>query len=507
MSDDSASDAAPDSPAPERPARPTFIAAEEATAAPPEEPTAAPPEEATAAPYEKLVAAWRRRSRRLSWPLLAGAAAAVAILAVVTVAVIPGEPDGPGPREKLNVGSLAVPKATRDPVPRGAIVTKYPPACGVPKATAHEVVPGSDADGRAGGLFTNASNGSCLWYALNDGDERRGIVLDGDRLRKERVLNVDMALTTATAVASPIGEAMRQVDYGVGATRASSASRIVTGLGDEARAGYSPAIDAGAFVRFRVGNMAVSVIYHGWDRKGKDPARRAMPERAAMTGALKAASGIAKSLGVATPSTPSFAPPRATTPPIRRPPKPCDTVKGETLRKVANGAHREGSDAAPFGPPQGTNPVLAPAPMATDTCRWTARTPITSDQLDGSVRELEVTIAAVADRGPGTAIQLATREYLRHHHNARDSRRDGTSNPQQGFMAIGGLGDQAFAVYGRHPNGYLETPGRVVFRLRNVLVQVSYASAYHDPDPLTRNEAINGAYTVALDVATALSHS
>lgn len=43
-----------------------------------------------------------------------------------------------------------------------------------------------------------------------------------------------------------------------------------------------------------------------------------------------------------------------------------------------------------------------------------------------------------------------------------------------------------------------------MFRLRNVLVQVRYHANSQDADPLTMTEAINGAYTVALDVAEAL---
>jgi hypothetical protein len=459
-------------------------------------PTFLPAEEPDVAPA-------RRRSNRR---LLAGVGATTALLVLVVVVLLPHDPDGPGAREVLNVGSLAAPKAARDLVPSGPIVTKYPAACGVPDAVARELVPGSRPGGRERGLFADTSKGVCLWYALNDGEEQGGFVPDGNRLRKERVLHVDIVLGKASSFASPIGGAMEQIDRGPVGAPTDAALRVVTGLGEEARAGYSPALDEGAFVRFRVGNAAVLVNYGGWDRKGKDPAQRQLPEKTAMAGALRAAAGIAKNVGVPTRSTPSFALPQAAAPVIQRLPKPCDTVSAETLRKVANGAYRERGVTSLVAPSPGTVPDQAPAAMRGDACRWTTHTATsTSLEAKDSARNVEVTIAAVSGRQPGSAVQFATREYLRQHHNARDGKKDGTINLQQGFTAISGLGDQAFVVYGEHPGGGNESPGRVVFRLRNVLVQVRYFSDSQDDDPLTRSEAINGAYTVALDVAGSLS--
>lgn len=416
----------------------------------------------------------------------AGAAATVAVLAVAFLTF--GEPDGPGAREDLNVGSLATPKATRDAVPRGPIFTTYPAACGVPDGTARDLVAGSDPGGRESGPFANRSEGHCTWYALNEGEEKGGFVFDSGQLRKERVLTVDIHLNEGRPQVSAIGEAMQAMRSESVATGSRVPDRMVTGLGEEAWADYSPALDEGALVRFRIGNAAVSVNYHGWDRTGKDPARYQIPEQQAVDGALTAAAGIAKNLGMPARTPPAFALPQATAPPIRRTPRPCDTVTDETLRKVANGAHRErGGSATVIGQAAGT---------AEDTCEWTADTPAgdTPDAKE-SGRHLAVTIAMTTDPHAGTATHLTTREYVRRYHDAREG---------PGFMPVGGLGDQAFTAYGNEPYGGGEPAGRVVFRSRNVLVEVRYLADSDDDDPLTMSEAVSGAYTVALDVARSL---
>jgi hypothetical protein len=433
---------------------------------------------------------------RLDRRVLLGAGAAVTVLVLVLAFLLSREPEGPGAREDLNVGTLATPKAVRDLVPQGPIITTYPAACGVPDDTARDLVRGSEPGGRESSPFADTSEGHCMWYALNEGDEKGGIVPDSDRLRKERVLTVDISLSEATSQGSAIGRAIWETHREPVGAGARAVRRTVTGLGEEAWASYSPALDVGAFVRFRVGNANVSVTYDGWDRTGKDPVRRQIPEQAAVDGALTAAAGIAKNLGVPTPASPGFARPQATSPPIRRLPKPCDTVTDETLRKVANGAYRErGGSASIFAPAGGTT-IVGAAGTAEDTCEWTAGTP-TGDTLEAkdSGRHLTVVIAMATDPHPGAATHIATREYVMRHHDARGGQR---------FMPVGGLGDQAFTAYGNASGGGSELAGRVVFRLRNVLVVVRYHANSDDDDPLTPNEAVNGAYTVALDVARSL---
>jgi hypothetical protein len=493
-------------------------AAGEAPQERPREEVASAPEPTSARPPDQW---WR--STRLLIGAGGGAAVAIALVVLLSTALVPGDdaPETrPGARKDLMLGSLATPKTVQDPVPKGPMISKIPKACGVAAKTARELVPGSDAGGRERGLFANTDPGHCRWYALNDGEERRGFVPNTPALRKERVLYVDIALNEASALASAVGSAMESVRtektrigrVDPAATNLPGAPRpVVSGLGEEAWLRYSPAVDEGATAGFRVGNAYVTVQYTGWDRKGDDPVQRQVPEDAAVAGVLKAAAGVAKNIGVQTPSTPSVAPqgsPRAAaqggqTPPaagraIRRPPRPCDAVSPETLVKVANGAYRE----------RGGSSQLGGFGLTSDTCDWSAQTATydSGEDVPDSQRTLEVTIGVATD--PQLGAVLATREYLRMHLNARDSKPDDTLNQQRGFVALGGLGEQAFAAYGKFPQGGSQAPGRVVFRLRNVVVQVVYHDGgENDEAPLGKDEAINGAYTVALDVLRSLSRA
>ncbi|WP_171069159.1 hypothetical protein [Actinomadura geliboluensis] len=179
----------------------------------------------------------------------AAVAAALALVLCVAAAVtaVAAQRSGPG---GISDGPLTAAPATADPVPAGRIVKKPPANCGVSKATAARLAPGSDPDAEKGGLFRQGGPGSCMWYSLDDGKAKCDFCT-GD-FRNERVLNVGIALAESR-LQSPISEALRQMDETPGLARSSARPEIVEGLGEEATARYSAETESeGATVKFRV---------------------------------------------------------------------------------------------------------------------------------------------------------------------------------------------------------------------------------------------------------------
>lgn len=70
---------------------------------------------------------------------------------------------------------------------------------------------------------------------------------------------------------------------------------------------------------------------------------------------------------------------------------------------------------------------------------------------------------------------------------------------------MSGLAEETFAAYGGGQVNYEgEGVGTVVFRIRDVLVKVTY-SELRDHKPMPQKMAIENAYQVAEDVATKLN--
>lgn len=417
----------------------------------------------------------------------AAVAAALALVLCVAAAVtaVAAQRSGPG---GISDGPLTAAPATADPVPAGRIVKKPPANCGVSKATAARLAPGSDPDAEKGGLFRQGGPGSCMWYSLDDGKAKCDFCT-GD-FRNERVLNVDIALAESR-LQSPISEALRQMDETPGLARSSARPEIVEGLGEEATARYSAETESeGATVKFRVGNAVATVRYRGWDAMGDE--RRTIPKKTALDGAFAAAAETAKSMGTAAQPVLSQVK-HPVTPPVRHVPKPCDAVPAATVEKVARDAYRRRAGASLF-------PALNWPGTSMDGCTWRARTSRYSDQ--GQSRTLTVAIIVEDDGVPGLGPFTAARRYLGLYENLRAGDTPG-SDKFSGFEPLAGPGDRAFAVTRVARSSSSGDEGFVVFQKRNLLVEVSYQGA-DEETPLSGSRLVDSAYTVAVAVERSL---
>lgn len=286
--------------------------------------------------------------------------------------------------------------------------------------------------------------GDCEWYSRHPGDVR------------ERRLDVTVKIWPATAgdtSAVSIGPRIAYVkttpiSNALSAFGQTAARQTVLGLGEEAFADSRRTV-----VDFRVANAVVTVGYQDSGLLAK--------KKSALDGALRAAADTAKSLGTsAGPRLGSTAPASTT----RHLPDPCATVPAGLRTRLVKGAT---------------------AMPDTNSCTWTSER-----------RTLKVTLLSEPDSAPGGAVRAAIRDYLQRHYDAR-AEQPVSAHDRKYFHALTGPGDQAFASWVE--NG---TPGRVVFRVRNVVVEVGYTG---DADhPLTKDQAVNGAYAAAIDVARAL---
>jgi hypothetical protein len=321
----------------------------------------------------------------------------------------------------------------------------------------------------------------------------------GDR---ERVLEATVTVAdgqTPVAGQSMAGNALRQLGPASAAEiTAGTPSRTVTGLGDEARYTYSPAVRAsggateGASLRFRAGTVIVAVRYRGRDFSDDGPQRQ-VPEAEARRAVLAAASDAARALG--TPARPVFAEPAPTgPPPVRHVPRPCDLVPASLAERLAPGAVRRRGAS----PVTAADQVSAAYGQASDTCVWdSAPTCCLGEATDHRPeRHLSVTVRSFAEWRRGIAVRLAARDYLQLYYDARDGA------GHTGFRAVRGLGDQAYAVYRADDAMDDLQDGDVAFRVRNLVIEVGYAGARDEPLP--HGMAVNAAYTVAARARAAL---
>jgi len=388
--------------------------------------------------------------------VIAALAAAVAVAVVLTVLVRGGGAGAP----------LVAPRYGPDPVPALRTLSAHdlPPRCGVRAATVRRYAPG----GHAGA----GRRAHCQWYSLNAGRKRCGFCPSngGDR---ERVLEVVISTgTTPTLGRSAGGDALRALDP-AGLVTAGTPGRTVTGLGDEALYRYSPALDGGATLTFRVGAAVATVTYSGRDFfTHRMPGE--VPEKSAKPAVLAAAADVAGALHAR--ARPAFTPAGPGPVPLRHVPRPCDLVPGAVAGRLAAHATRT---RAPV-PPAIAAAVATQSGLAADTCAWDA------------ARHLSVTLAWRPDRGRTLAVPEATRLYRESHEDARAT----------GVRALRDLGDQAYAAYGAPPD---QRTAEVTYRYRDVIVLVTYSGA--TDAPLPRATALTGAYTAAVHTFAALSGS
>ena len=386
--------------------------------------------------------------------------------------------------------TLATPHTKPDPLPTAKLLTDkdIPDGCGISKATRNKLAPGADNEGD-----------DCRWYSLNAGKDDCDFcpTAAGDR---ERVLDVSVQAEDGVNDISPIGQAMASLDtLRFQADNSSVPFRAVTGLGEDAVARYVPGTtQGGGTVIFRYRNAVVTANYHGRDISGKNRRQQQVPKREALHAALRAATDVAAHLGTDVPSKPKITTPPAAPPALTKTPKPCDMVPETTLDQVAPGAHRSGQPGSAFGGTVG----FARQNATMRTCVWRV-TPIccADDGSDeGPERGLAVSVIPLPDRSRSGA-QEATRLFRRMHYDTRYIQTSGQQN--NAFRMLTGPGDQAFRTYRIDPDGSDEPVAQVIFRVRNVLVAVEYSGA-DDERTIPRKQAIDSAYTVAVQAAKSL---
>ncbi|MBO2452355.1 hypothetical protein J4573_35060 [Actinomadura barringtoniae] len=379
------------------------------------------------------------------------AAMAAAVTAVVLTVVLSSS--GKASEGGRGEGRLASPAFTADTVPVSQGLKKGD--CGLSKGTAQELVPGVKKSG----------DRSCDWF--------------GD----DRFLTVDDGLSGAPPVVTSSADTLYAISP--------RPPKRFSGLGDDealARTS-SPYGKAEAEISLTLRGSYTRVTYGG----------RGLTETKAEAGALKAATDIAKNLGApAKPSPSGTTPVGGAAPGFAALPRVCDTVPGDALDRLVRGADRSRGEANQ----ELTQMFAQLRGGATDTCEWNASGPAGA-KVDRN-RVLQVTVGSVPDWEPGAGARAITRAYLRLHGEARG---DGTgkAGAAERFHALKGLGDQAFGGTWSQYQNY----GRVVFRLRNVLVDVLYRGEDTQSKTLYRTDlpgdkALAGAYTAALGIAGVL---
>ncbi|MEU8347633.1 hypothetical protein AB0C74_38540 [Spirillospora sp. NPDC048832] len=203
-----------------------------------------------------------------------------------------------------------------------------------------------------------------------------------------------------------------------------------------------------------------------------------LQEGTARDGAFAAASEVVAALG-GRPAQPAIAgAPNPT--PARTVPDLCAAVPKRTLRRLVK-------DDSVTGSTDAGSAALAIKDADTGGCSWRS-----------NGRELAVSAAVVPGSELFDGARLATREYEMRHHDAR-AEETLSVHDRRYFRAVTGLGDQAFAVHVPEV-----IPGEIVFRDGNVVVRVTY-EATDERHPLSRKDAVRGAYAAAQEIAKALN--
>lgn len=380
--------------------------------------------------------------------------------------------------------ALTAPRTRPDPVPTPKPLTEddIPKDCGVSPATRTQLVPGDE------------KAGPCQWYSnRRDTDDCGSCSTKSGGL--DPALEMAVRMSDGDEDVSPIGQAMLSIDtLWTQAAAGSIPFRSVTGLGGEAVARYSPGTDqdGGATVVFRHRNALVTISYRSDSSDGQ------LPEKAALHGALRAAADAAGKLGTDVPSYPRIITPPAGPPALTHVPKPCDAVPETTLDRLVPDANSSREQVPAFGTDIGIT-----GRDVQRTCWWyeTSTRHAGDGSREGAARDLVVSVAPFPDLGRGSGTREATRLFHKVHHDARH-KQAGAAHPNA-FHMLTGPGDQAFGSYETDPRGGTDPAGRVVFRMRNVLVAVQY-SGKDGERTISQKQAVNAAYTAAVRVAKSL---
>lgn len=401
---------------------------------------------------------WRRHVAAVS-AIVAVVGAALVCAVLITLMSVPAP--------------LPVPRTLpRDPVPAERIRWSIPPDCGISAATRKALVP--DATVEAAG-----DGGGCRWYVEKAafGDRSLEVSVTAHHAGPGVPGAADNGDSSTAAAISALS---------VGGAYQGATNTPLTGLGDEAILSETPSGDSpDADVEFRTGNVTVRAEYGVAFVPVKGRARLTGRLRA---GALRAAADVARALGAPAAPKAGAAPARA--PAVHTPASACAVVPSDLRDRLLG---TEDRDAEP-GEDQEDDPYAGGSLLrgARDqTC-----------DLHSDSRKI---IVAITTSTAPTATRDAGREYLRRYLDARAEKPIAGTDARY-FHALSGLGDQAFCAYlaeSSSVNGP-ESPARVVIRVGPALVSVLYGTVtddYADADPLTRDEAVDGAYAVAVKVA------
>lgn len=389
------------------------------------------------------------------------AVACLALVAAVAITLVSVPDPLPAPRT-----------LPHDPVPADRIRWSVPPDCGISVATRKALVPDANVDEAGDG-------GSCRWYV------EQGEV--GDRWLKVSITahhagpGVPGAADTGnSSVAAAISALPVSGSY------QGAKNTPLTGLGDEAILSETPSTDAGfGDVEFRTDNVTVQTEYNIGFVLDKEKVRWAGRLRA---GVLRAAADVARSYGAPAAPKAMAAPARA--PAVHTPASACDVVPSGLRNRLLGKNDRDAEPGDQDDDPYFAGSLLRRA--RDQTC-----------DLDSDSRQL---IVAITTSAAPTAARDAGREYLRRYLDAR-AEKPVAGDDARYFHALSGLGDQAFCAYLAESSSLTgpESPARIVVRVGPALISVAYGAKTDGyADPLTQDEAVDGAYAVAVQAARAV---
>jgi len=391
--------------------------------------------------------------------IVAASAVLLAAAVLITLAAVPSPL--PGPRT-----------LPHDPVPAERIRWSIPANCGISAATLKALSGDASLDSVGGG--------SCTWN--NRDQDGRGDLKVGITAHHAGPGAPGATEQGGSSVAAAI------TALGTGAVYQGATVTPLTGLGDEAVLSETRSSVRFADVSFRTGNVTVRAEY---STEASPYRHKPLSAGELRAGALRAAADVGRALGA--PARPKIAAAPSRAPAVHTPASVCDVVPSDLRDRLLGTEDRQADSGGEHDDPYLSGSLLRGA--HTTTCDL---------QSDG--RELEV---AITTSTAATAVRDVGREYLRRYLEAR-AEKPLAGTDERYFHALSGLGDQAFCAYLEEGGGVsdVESPARVVIRSGTALISVVYGSdtdGYEaDLEPLTREEAVDGAYAVAVRAARAV---
>jgi hypothetical protein len=399
------------------------------------------------------------RGRRRVVALAAGGSVLAIALGVGTALLTEGDMGDGG----VDDDTLAIPR-TADPYPTPSAFSQ-PPNCGVRTATLDKVLPG--------GGSMRQEDGTC-----------RFDIDYGSRSGWQGSLTVGLLAGRSSGPNPSVADAMGLFE----ATADRGAWQDVSGLGDEAAVHHDGNLGITEVV-LRVQGVRAHIVYSARRTKGFD--RKPLDEKPSVDNALLVAADVASALGGEVDS-PTVGSQPASAPALHAP-DACDLIPAATLRKLHNG-----DDPKRLNLPPNSD-------GSTDTCDWYSIPSASGD----SVLSLSVSVETFSDDGQASGERKAARKFLKTYYEAREGEYLIGDKAGRRFHPLSGPGNEALGYYYtrsgyRGPEVEREGCGVIVFRVRNIVVEVSYEGAA-DGKPLGEAAALNRAYLAAKDAAAALS--